>query len=307
MNDPIPQILSSIRLRKEIHPKFFYFGKGAHNWDRLSRDKKYRLGKAEERFLVRSLDEISEIIGTSSINLVDLGPGSGYKARLILKRILAREMPVMYAALDISEEILKLALKNLGKSFQGSLKTKSFLVDFEEESISPILNDLRRRFNRTGLVLLLGSGNVTNKPRVMENIREGMTASDYFLVSAELLNSGNLDRILNHYRRKEALDVVFFGLRMLGVRGSDGHFDIRFNRSKSQVEIYFIFNKNFTVSSRGELTLKKGTKIRLFTSYKPTVTSLKRFLKKIGFEIKKLLIDEKENLALVLCKKGTSF
>jgi L-histidine N-alpha-methyltransferase len=212
MTDPIPLILSSIRLTKGIHPKFFYLGEGARNWVRFSKDRKYRLGNAEEKFLVRSLPEILRLAGTRPVNIVDLGPGTGYKGRVILQRLRTCRQPAAYVALDISEEILRVALKNIRESLRGSVRTRSCVIDFEDRSLKPIFRKIRQDFHKFSLVLLLGSGNVTNKPRVMQNIRGGMAASDYFLLSAELLDPADVERVLRPYRRKESHDVVSHGL-----------------------------------------------------------------------------------------------
>lgn len=305
MSDPLPGILSSLRRNREIPPKYFYFGDGARNWDRYSRDKNYSLGKSEERLLVRSLPEIFEAIGSGPIQVIDLGPGTGVKAGLILKTGPAHGWSATYAALDISEDILELVRKN-SRSLFPRVKTRFFLVDFEERSLRPILGDLRARSRRTGVILLLGSGNVTNKSRVLRHIRAGMSFSDFFLISAELLRSGDVGRILKHYARKESQNVVFFGLKSLGVRESDGHFVIGFERRKEQAEVSFVLDRSVTVGSAERLRLKKGTKVLLFTSHKPTAGSLRRHLETSGFDIVRFLTDEKGSLALVLCRKRRS-
>jgi uncharacterized SAM-dependent methyltransferase len=305
MSDPLPRILSVLKKNKEIPPKYFYFGEGARNWDRFSRDKGYSLGKGEERLLGGSIPELREALGSSAFNLVDLGPGNGYKAGLILKRIRGRGITVTYAALDISDDILRIVRKNISRDFPG-LKTSSFQIDFEERSINPILKDLRRRFNRRSLILLLGSGNVTNKGRVLRHVRQAMTSSDFFLMSAELLRPGDHDRILRPYWKEESNKVVFFGLERLGVRESDGHYEVKFSKQKEQVEIRFILGRDVAVGAGGRMTLKKGSRVLLFTSHKPTAASLKRHLEKIGFDIFRFFTDEEGHLALVLCRKRPS-
>ena len=303
MIDPLPRILSSLRKRKEIPPKYFYFGKGARNWDRYSRDENYSLGKAEERHLVRSLPEVFEAVGPGAIHLIDLGPGNGVKAGMILGHASVRRRPATYAALDISGDILDLVRKNRRILFPG-VKTRFFLIDFEERSLRPVLRDLKARSRRTGLILLLGSGNVTNKSRVLRHIRHAMTGSDFFLMSAELLRPGDVGRILKHYGRGESQNVVFYGLDRLGVKRSDGHFAVAFNRKKEQAEVSFVFDRSVTVGPAGRVRLKKGAKVLLFTSHKPTAGSLRRHLEKMGFEIVRFMTDAKGSLALVLCRKG---
>ncbi len=303
MSDPLPGILSSLRRNKEIPPKYFYFGDGARNWDRYSRDENYSLGKAEERLLVRSVPEILEAIGPGAFDLIDLGPGNGVKAGLIFRHAPAGARPAAYAALDISGDILDLVRKNGRRLFPG-LRPRFFRIDFEERSIRPILRDLRARSRRPGLILLLGSGNVTNKSAVLRHVRQGMTLPDHFLISAELLRSGDPSRILRHYRKRESQDVVFFGLERLGIGRSDGHFVIGFNRQKEQAEVAFVFDRSVAVGPAGRLRLKKGARVLLFTSHKPTAASLRRHLEMTGFEIVRFLTDGRGSLALVLCRKG---
>jgi Histidine-specific methyltransferase, SAM-dependent len=303
MSDPLRRILASIRARREIPPKYFYFGEGARNWDRYSRDEHYNLGKAEEGHLVRSLPEVLEAIGPGPIDLVDLGPGNGVKAGLILAHDSSRGRISTYAALDISEDILELVRKNGRKLFPG-VKARFFPVDFEERSIRPILRGLKAGSRRTALILLLGSGNVTNNSRVLGHVRSAMAFSDFFLMSAELRGPGDVGGILSHYKRRESQNVVFFGLKRLGVRESDGHFVIGFNRRREQAEVAFVFDRSVTAGPAGGLRLRKGTKVLLFTSHKPTARSLKEHLETMGFEIDRFLTHGNGRLALVLCRKS---
>jgi uncharacterized SAM-dependent methyltransferase len=303
MSDLLPRILSSLRKHKEIPPKYFYFGEGARNWDRYSRDERYRLGKAEERHLVRSLPEVFDAVGPGPIHLIDLGPGNGVKAGMILSQASDSGRPALYAALDISGDILDLVRKHGRVHFPG-VKSRFFLIDFEERSLRPILRDLRARSRRTCLILLLGSGNVTNKSRVLRHIRHAMTRPDFFLMSAELRRPGDASGILKHYAQRESQNVVFFGLKRLGVRESDGRFVLGFNRKKEQAEVSFVLDRSVTVGPAERLRLRKGAKVLLFTSHKPTAGSLRRHLETMGFEIIRFLTDATGSLALVLCRKG---
>ena len=305
MSDPLRLILASVRTRREIPPKYFYFGEGALNWDRYSRDERYRLGKAEERHLVLSLPEIVAALGAGPNDLVALGPGNGVKAGLILTHRSARGRFPAFAALDISEDILALVRKTARTVFPG-VRARFFQVDFEDRSIRPILRGLKARSRRPSMILLLGSGNVTNKSGVLRHIRGAMARSDCFLMSAELRRAGEVGRILSHYRKRESQNVVFFGLKRLGVKESDGRFVIGFNRRREQVEVSFVLDRTVNVGPAGSLRLNKGARVLLFTSHKPTARSLRNHLETIGFEVVRFLTDRTGRLALVLCRKGRS-
>jgi uncharacterized SAM-dependent methyltransferase len=301
----LKSIFNSLKFKKNISPKYFYFGKGAYNWAQLSRDKKYKLGQEEELFIIKSIDNVINYVNCKNISLIDLGPGSGKKAIDIIRKISKDKTTLTYSAFDISREILRIAEKNIYKSFNAFLRASYHLIDFEDETIRPLVKKIKIKYNYPVLIALLGSGNVTNKNNVMTNIRNSMDRNDWFLLSTEILNSNNTDRILSHYKNKHALKVVFYNLKRLGLKEKDGQYDIRFNKRKSQIEIYFIFSKNVVVHAQGNcLKIKKDTKVQLFTSFKPTKRLLTKYLEKMGFAVKIFKTDKKDNLALVLCKRN---
>ncbi len=301
----ISEFTTALKGRSEIPLKFEYLHDGANRWSRLVRSADYKLGIIETKLIQKSVQDILKE-AKARINLVDLGCGTGEKALIFLDKI--KKHRKKYVALDISEQMLDLANLNILKKFPH-LNSEFHKIDFEEGNFAHITESLREKNHPYNLLMFLGNtlGNVSDMSRVLTNIRESMTLDDYLLIGIELFDLERIREIVGHYKgNKLLMDNTFTSLGFFGLEQSDGKFEVKFNRDKSQVEVRFVVNNDKEIACGSKkIALKNGKKILLMISYKTTPKNIQILLAETGFVIKRLFLNENEDYALVLCKATT--
>jgi uncharacterized SAM-dependent methyltransferase len=302
-NKQISEFVTALRGRSEIPLKFEYLKDGAKRWDRLIHSEDYSLGIIENDLIKDNSSGILEEIQNKNVNIIDLGCGTGEKAITFLENI--KKIDCKYVALDISKDMLELAESNIIKKVPN-LNSEYHLVDFEEGNFAHITEELREKNYPLNLILFLGNtlGNVSDKSRVLSNIRESMTLNDHLLIGIELFDIKRIQDILKHYKgNKIWQDNIFTSLEYFGLNQEDGRFEVNFNRNKNQVEARFVIKKDKEINciSR-KIKLKKDSKILLMISYKATPKDIQILLAETGFVIKRLFLNKDETYALILCK-----
>jgi len=302
--EQVPEFVTALKGRHEIPVKFIYMDDGVYIWDRLVGDENYILGKIELEMLESNMKKILASL-KKKVNLIDVGCGNGKKTVPFIKALSKNHKPVNYVALDISTEMLALAIKNIRNEIKDNLNTQTFVIDFEEGNFAQITDMLRKVYYETNFLTMLGNtiGNPFDKDRVLANLRESMTFSDYILIGIELIKNEDIEKILSHYKNDLVYEAGFFCLGKVGVKRTDGEIKVVYNKAKTQVEIYFIFGKNvITHFAHEKFTLKKGDKILLLISYKSTKDHLEMLLNKTGFKINLFMLNKSKDYALVLCQ-----
>lgn len=298
----ISEFVTALKGRNEIPLKFEYLDNGAKRWDALVHSKNYKLGLTETDLIKSSATEILKEVKERA-NIIDLGCGTGDKAVFFLQKLKTHKKK--YVALDISEEMLNLAKSKISGKILN-LNSEFQRIDFEEGNFAHITEFLREKNYPFNLILFLGNtlGNVSDKSRVLSNIRESMTFSDHLLIGIELFDINRIQEILSHYKgNKIWKDNIFTCLDYFGLKQNDGYLEVNFNKNKSQVEARFLMknDKEISCGSR-RIRLKKGAKILLMISYKTTPKNIQILLAETGFVVKRLFLNENEDYALILCK-----
>ncbi len=302
--EQIPEFITALKGRHEIPLKFAYMDDGANNWDKIVENNDYLLGKIESGMIAQNMDKITTCV-KKKVNLIDVGCGNGKKTIPFIEALSKTHKPTNYIALDISTEMLALAIKNISNEIKQNLNTQTFVIDFEEGNFAQITNMLRKVYYESNFLTMLGNtiGNPFDKDRVLSNLRESMTFNDHILIGIELVRGDDVGKILSHYRTAFVNKAVFFCLEKMGVKHSDGETKVIYNKAKSQVEIYFVFRKNTKVKFADEIfDFKNGDKILLAISYKSTKPQLEKLLSKTGFKINLFMTNKSNDYALVLCQ-----
>ncbi|MFH0714873.1 MAG: L-histidine N(alpha)-methyltransferase [Candidatus Diapherotrites archaeon] len=296
------EFLTALRGRKEIPLKFEYLRKGAENWKKTVESKTYGLGKMENELIQENAKRIVQDVGKA--NIVDIGCGTGEKAFPFIQEMKRLARP-KYIAFDISPEMIALAKTNLEKRFP-KLNTRFVVADFEQSNLAEEMESIREKNFKKSLFLFLGNtvGNVSDKSRVLANLRDSMTLEDNLLVGIELFDLGRISKIFDHYRNSPEAKVAMLNtLNYFGVSEHDGKFVVSFNREKSQAEAHFVMKRacKLKLGSR-QILLRKGDNILVMTSYKATPKQLQILLADSGFVILQLYLSPQEDYALILCK-----
>ena len=141
--DKLPEFVTALKGRKEIPIKFAYLREGAYNWSTLVGDKEYAIGNIETDLINKSVKKIIKTLGKKVFNLLDLGCGNGEKALMLINYMTKIHKPVNYVALDISTEMLSLAINNIKKS-EKIVNTQTFCLDFERGNFAQVTDMLRK-------------------------------------------------------------------------------------------------------------------------------------------------------------------
>ena len=110
LNDVVNGLSSS---KKQLSPKYFYDEAGAEIFERICATPEYYPTRTETIILKNSAAEIARAIGPNAA-LIEYGSGALEKVKIILN---ALENPLALAPIDISEEQLDIAAKNIQKEF----------------------------------------------------------------------------------------------------------------------------------------------------------------------------------------------
>lgn len=161
----ILDIISNLTIHKEIPRQYNYFDQGAVNWERFANrmweEKASNLLKSTVELLEANagvIDHLTE--GFNQVNVIDIGPGNALPVRSLLEHLLEKKVLHRYIAIDISEEMLRIAERNIKEWFGDRVKFEGYVRDITYERFDDLLVDdmLDKNADKTiNLALLLGA------------------------------------------------------------------------------------------------------------------------------------------------------
>ncbi len=192
---------------KSIPPVWFYDEYGSRLFDEITRLPEYYLTRSERSILQGRSAEIVERSGADT--LVEIGSGTSEKTRLLLDAMAAAGQLRTIVLLDISEEILREAARELGDRYGVSVRA--------------VVGDLRRDLDRLAgdgrqLWAFLGStiGNFRPGERsdLLRKFASAMGPSDSLLLGTDLQK--DVGRLLAAYDDRQGV-TARFNLNVLSV------------------------------------------------------------------------------------------
>ncbi len=308
--DQIDQYINCLRSNR-LPLKFAYIGKTAHTHDQLVRSREYKLSDNEGRLIQNklSINQISEQTDPNGINLIDIGPGNGIKASLIISLLLQKNIAVNYVALDYSDELLKIAQKNLTESFP-TIEIQTAQIDFEQQHFQSELANIHLYSNFGNIFIFLGTtlGNPFNRMKALENIRNSMNNGDRLLIGVELYDENKISEVLSHYCNAPFYDAVFNPLTFTGLNPGDGKLEVVFNKETRNVEVHFIINNKISVIYKNEVIIEfeNNDDLLIFISHRFTKSELLSDLSNLNLSVSSVLLDDESNYALFICSGSNS-
>lgn len=300
------ELLASISARGEIPTKFIYLVEdGPQRWDRVYRHRSEGGMSGDEMSLL--LAHISSFInvfaGADGVNLIDLGCGNGLPATQILRQLKRHKFDLTYTAVDISADMMELAVQNICKEF-ANLTAKKLHIDFERESLTDDLLSVKQQNNYPNLLVDLGNtlGNHVNAASVLTNFLESMTIDDYLLIGNGLANDYNPQKILEGYNVSVVNEIATGPARALGLCNANDDFRFIWNSDKRRVEGRLRLSRDRTIQLAGqELHLNADEELLVVQSYKFSETTLTKLLSDVGFRTELLTTtkDRSEILTMV--------
>jgi len=295
------ELVTAIQGRGEVPLKFAYLGEGAGNWDKIAQERTEGGGinSAEGMLLEKRLNSFISTLDTANgVNIVDIGCGNGYPAFPLIKELQSKGIKVTYVPMDISQEMLDLAVKNVTEEFD--VETKSIQMDFELGQFSDVMYELKHD-GSVNLMLFFGStlGNHSDLTRVLSNFRDSMTSKDYLIIGVELTNLAKVNKIIPHYETEDVKKFVTHTLNYLKVKDYDT--EASWNEKKSQIEIRAKISKPSEVQISDEkFILEEGESILLSRSIKFTEYTVTKLLSDVGFRTELLTTNEDRGYVLTM-------
>jgi uncharacterized SAM-dependent methyltransferase len=300
------ELLAAISARGEIPVKFGYIGEGAARWDAFYRGVTAFSSAVtnEEAALMDSHIEsfIQSFGNTKGINLIDLGCGNGLPAIAILKKLRAKKLAINYMPVDLSQEMLAIASKNVKKALPNIAITELW-IDFESENLASKLLGLKQKSKLPNLLINLGNtlGNYVNVSSVLTNFLQSMTLEDYLIIGNGLVNDQNSQKILRAYDSDILKRDATLPAQALGLFTDKDSYEVLWNSSQHRVEIRIKLSQDRQLSLAGQvINLASGDEILVLKSHKYTEFSLTKLLSNVGFRSELLTTNRNQSYILAM-------
>jgi dimethylhistidine N-methyltransferase len=286
-------VLSGLSQRqKTIPPKYFYDAAGSHLFDRICELPEYYPTRTETAILRDNAAGIAARAGWD-VALVEFGSGSSTKTRILLD---ALELPAAYIAIDICGPHLAAATAALQRDYP-QIAVTAVEADFTEEVRLP---DAVRGKKRLGFFPGSTIGNFAPDEARQFLVKAAKTlgAGADMLVGVDLKKHG---AVLHAAYNDAAGVTAAFNMNLLARinRELHGELDLKafrhraiYNAALGRIEMHLESLKPQSVRIAGDIfTFREGETIHTENSYKYTIESFHRLVKKAGWKISDVYVD----------------
>ncbi len=275
-------------------------GKAYLNMENSERMQK-SFSKVELNLIKENISDIRDSIQDFSINVIDLGCGSGKKAATFIRLLNEKkQFKIRYCPVDINPDFVSKAIETVRKENPDEVIKMQWVVsDFENiESISKLL---RYKEYQKNVFLLLGNTLENLELHdTLYHIRRAMLDGD-ILVIGDGLDSTDKKELFHIYSSEKIEAFLDYIPLELGFEKKDVKIIREFNNSR--VEIFYEIKKAKTISSSGkEISFNVGDRILVFFSYKYNKEDMISFMK-MYFDDVVFFTDKKDSYGLIVCKK----
>lgn len=190
---------------KKLSSKYFYDDNGDKLFHYIMNQPEYYLTCAEHGILQTSSEAIFSHIDTSNgIRIIEPGAGDGFKTRLLIQNLLARDVKCIYNPIDISANVLDILCGSMRKIYP-QLPCEPIVGDYFNLG-SKITDD-----GLPHLMLFLGSNlgnyNTIEAKEILHKFSSILNQGDYFLLGVDLAKDPN--RILAAYNDASGYTAQF--------------------------------------------------------------------------------------------------
>lgn len=192
----IYDIVRNLEIRHEIPLQYNYFDGGAIEWDgytsRLASEDVPNMLNCTRGLLADSQSYFdARLAKYKHVNIVDIGVGNALPVKGLLSRLLDKGVLSRYIAIDISDEMLKIAERNIKQWFGGRVAFEGYQMDITSERFANILADdyLRRGVKDAFNIVLFLGGTVDNfriPDDAFRTINESMNPDDLLVYANKL-------------------------------------------------------------------------------------------------------------------------
>jgi L-histidine Nalpha-methyltransferase len=301
LGDDVRSALLS-RPRRELPARYLYDDLGSALFDAITCLPEYGLTRADARLIERHAAAIAAAAGLPAA-VAELGSGSGYKTRPLLREIARRRgHPVSYYPIDISGAALESCRAQ--QEAQPDIARVHPICDSYLGGLGAVGAALRHPHRGPLLVLFLGStiGNFSPPEAVsfLRSVRALMEPGDFVLLGADLVKPAA--RMLAAYDDPTGVTAAF-NRNILGHlnRAFEGNFRLpayrhlaRYDSHARRIEMHLRASTRESVCLRSlglEFTLEPGETIWTESSYKFRLPDLDALAADSGFETRSRWVD----------------
>lgn len=294
------------RPQKELPSKYFYDERGCELFERICELPEYYVTRAEVALLESRAAGVVDRVRPGE--LVELGPGSPRKARILLDAMRAAGGPGRYVPFDVSRSFLEETRRVLLLAYDG-LEVHAVEGDFQRD-LGRIPGARERR-----LVAFLGStlGNLDEAEgvRLLARVRRLLGPEDRFLLGTDLVKDRSvLERAYDDAAGVTALfnkNVLAVVNRRLGGDLDPARFDhvALWNEELARIEMHLRARGAHRARLAAidlEVAFREGETIRTEISRKWTRRTLEPLLARSGLALDEWIVDREGRFALSLAR-----
>ena len=294
---------------RQLPSRYLYDALGSALFEAICHLPWYRITRAESRLLEIHAKDIFEQIESLS-TIVELGPGSGEKLRLLLHEGAPEGKPLDVHLVDVSSTALQTSMQTLG-SFEH-VRVLGHAAPYDAGLAEAARHSVP--WGRT-LVLFLGS-NIGNfdppaAAALMSSIRRELSDGDALLLGADLIKP--VERLQLAYDDPLGVTAAFNRNLLVRInRELQGDFDIdqfghlaAWDADASRVEMHLVAKsaQRIRVAAAGvDFTIEEGERIWTESSYKYRPDDLIALLADAGFASAIQWTDTHDGFALTLAE-----
>lgn len=292
---------------KRLPPKLFYDAEGSRLFEEITRTREYYPTRTERGILEEFAGEIVRAAG-SNLTLVELGAGSAYKTKVLIRAILRRQLRLEFHPVDVSPAALKHAVASLNGDFPR-LHVSPIAADYTQH-----LPGLKSRPGRK-LVLFIGStiGNFEPEEarQFLERVRDSLRPGDALLLGFDMVKDA---KVLYAAYNDAAGITERFNKNVLARinRELGADFDLNefnhvafWNERKSRIEMHLEsrVDQDVWISDLGrDFQFSFGERIHTENSYKFTPESIARLLRQSSLKPENIWTDPQKWFSVVLAR-----
>lgn len=278
---------------KSLPPKLFYDARGSALFDRITTLPEYYPTRCEREILESRSREICDAAG-HGLQIVELGPGDGSKAELLLRELSRRQLRIEYVPIDISHDALAAAAHRLASNLP-KVRVAPLVADFSRNLPLPASRSRR-------LALYLGSsiGNLDHDDAaaLLRRLRHSLSTGDKLLLGADLVKPEPI--LLAAYDDAAGVTAAFNKNLLARInRELEGNFDLDafahralWNAAASRIEMHLESLRDQNVRVAAEtFHFQRGETIHTENSHKYSIAAIRELLHGSGFWVERAWTD----------------
>ena len=277
-------LISTIQISKSIPIKYSYLGKGAKYWDNQYASKAYsgRAGNSNIYFLDTLYKYITDHYQDSKLNIIDVGAGNSEPTIPLVQRLIEEGKLNIYAAIDISDTMLKISRKHLLEAGVAESYLSQYKLDYEQISMQDILFEVKDsgsdELEIPNFILMLDSslGNINTPANVLQNVQSGMFPDDFLCISSAYDNVKTRGIFQEYESRDNHLRKLYIP-QLLGLSEEEYEKEMIYNDKLNRKEYNLVMKKDVSIyfeKINKTISLFIGERLNLWSYQRDTFFSI---------------------------------